>query len=71
MQPHLPNSAQLKYVLGQIMRVFADLIRTPARKILALVLFAVLVFIVFLVILVHHAEQLLRARVIETLSTRF
>jgi hypothetical protein len=53
------------------MRVFADLFRTRARKILAIVLFAVLVSIVFLVIFAHNAAPLLRARVIETLSTRF
>jgi hypothetical protein len=53
------------------MRVFADLFRTHAGKILAIVLCAGLVFIVFLAILVHNAAPLLRARVIETLSTRF
>jgi AsmA-like protein len=53
------------------MSLFADLFRTRARKILAVVLLAILVFVVFLSILAHHAEPLLRARVIETLSTRF
>ncbi|HUL14356.1 MAG TPA: hypothetical protein VLV88_00030 [Terriglobales bacterium] len=45
--------------------------RTRARKIVAALLFAGLMFVVFLSILAHHAEPLLRARVIETLSTRF
>jgi hypothetical protein len=52
-------------------RLFADLFRTRAREILAIVLLAVLAFVIFLSILVHHAGPLLRARVIETLSTRF
>jgi hypothetical protein len=52
-------------------RLFADLFRTRARKILAIVLLAVLAFVIFLSILAHHARPLLRARVIETLSTRF
>lgn len=52
-------------------RLFADLFRTRARKILAIVLLAVLAFVIFLSILARHAGPLLRARVIETLSTRF
>jgi len=50
---------------------FADLFRTRARKILAIVLLAILAMVAALSILAHHAEPLLRARVIETLSTRF
>ncbi len=45
--------------------------RTRARKIVAALLFAGLMFTVFLSILAYRAEPLLRARVIETLSTRF
>ena len=51
--------------------LFADLFRTRTRKILAIVLLAVLAFVIFLSILARHAGALLRARVIETLSTRF
>ena len=53
------------------MSLFADLFRTRARKIFAIILLAILVFAIFLSILAHHAEPLLRVRVIETLSTRF
>ena len=53
------------------MSLFADLFRTRARKIFAIILLAILVFAIFLSIFAHHAEPLLRARVIETLSTRF
>jgi hypothetical protein len=53
------------------MSVLAGFFRTRTRTILAVVLFAVLLFGLFLAFLVHHAEPLLRARVIETLSTRF
>jgi hypothetical protein len=52
-------------------RLFVDLFRTRARKILAIVLLAVLAFVIFLSILAHHAGPLLRSRVLETLSTRF
>jgi hypothetical protein len=52
-------------------RLFADLFQKRARKILAIVLLAVLAFVIFLSILARHAGPLLRARVIETLSTRF
>jgi hypothetical protein len=52
-------------------RLFVDLLRTRARKILAIVLLAFLAFVIFLSILAHHAGPLLRSRVIETLSTRF
>jgi hypothetical protein len=53
------------------MRLFADLFRTRTRKVLAILLLAALAFVIFLAILAHHAGPLLRARVIETLSTRF
>jgi hypothetical protein len=52
-------------------RLSATFFRTRTRKILAAVLVAALVFVIFLWILAHHAEPLLRARVIETLSARF
>jgi hypothetical protein len=45
--------------------------RKRGKIILLAVLLAVLVFVTCLSILAHHAEPLLRARVIETLSTRF
>lgn len=45
--------------------------RTRARKILAIFLLVFLIFVIFLSILARHAQPLLRARVIETLSTRF
>jgi len=48
-----------------------SLLSTRFRKILAVVLMAGLVFVAGLSILVHYAEPILRARVIETLSTRF
>jgi hypothetical protein len=50
-------------------RAFIQPFRT--WKILAFVLVVALACVAFLWILVHHAEPLLRARVIETLSTRF
>jgi hypothetical protein len=53
------------------MRVFDELFRTRARKVLAVVLLLGLIFVVVLTITAHYAEPLLRARVIETLSTRF
>ncbi len=53
------------------MRVFDEHFRTRARKVLAIVLLLVLIFVVLLTITAHYAEPLLRARVIETLSTRF
>src|SRR5215471_7495511 len=52
-------------------QIFAELFGTRARKILAIVLLVGLVFVVALSILAHHAEPMLRARVVETLSTRF
>jgi hypothetical protein len=52
-------------------RPFADPFRSRARKILAIVLLAVFFFVVFLSILAHYAQPLLRARVVGTLSTRF
>src|SRR5258708_34095327 len=45
--------------------------RNRWKKTLAAILLIVLVFVIALSILAHHAEPLLRARVIETLSTRF
>jgi len=48
-----------------------ELFGTRRRKILLISLLALLAFVVFLTILAHHAEPLLRARVVETLSTRF
>src|SRR5882762_1253497 len=42
-----------------------------ARTILVLALLAVLAFVAILSFLAYHAEPLLRARIIETLSTRF
>ena len=42
-----------------------------AKKILIGIFVFVLAFIIFLSVLAHHAEPMLRARVIETLSTRF
>ena len=45
--------------------------RTRWKRILTAVLLVVLVFVICLSILARHAEPLLRARVIETLSTRF
>jgi hypothetical protein len=53
------------------MSFYSDLLRTRRRKIVVFVLLAILIFVAFLSILAHHAEPLLRARVIETLSTRF
>lgn len=53
------------------MPLSAELFRTRTRKILAVVALAALAFVIFLSILAHHAGPLLRARVIETLSTRF
>ncbi len=41
------------------------------KKILTPLLLAILVFVIALAVLAHHAEPLLRARVVETLSTRF
>lgn len=49
----------------------SGLFRTRARKVVAVLLLGAVIFIAFLTILAHHAEPLLRARVIETLSTRF
>lgn len=48
-----------------------DLFGTRKRKILAIILLAVLAFAIALSVLAHYAQPLLRARVIETLSTRF
>lgn len=45
--------------------------RIRVRTIFAVALVAILAFVVVLTILAHHAEPLLRARIIETLSTRF
>ncbi|HZQ18931.1 MAG TPA: hypothetical protein VFA90_09430 [Terriglobales bacterium] len=45
--------------------------RTRAGKVLAIIVVAVFCFGVILLILAHHAGPLLRARVIQTLSTRF
>jgi hypothetical protein len=53
------------------MSFFSDLLRTRTRKILAILVLAALAFVIFLSVLAHHAGPLLRARVIETLSTRF
>jgi hypothetical protein len=50
---------------------FHDLFRTRTRKIIAIGLLAVLAFVTVLTILARHAQPLLRARVMETLSTRF
>jgi len=51
--------------------LWSDLVRTRASKVVLALLIATLVFLVFLSILAHHAEPLLRSRVIETLTTRF
>jgi hypothetical protein len=47
------------------------LFRGRTRKALAIIALAGLIFVVLPSILAHHAEPLLRARIIETLSTRF
>jgi hypothetical protein len=47
------------------------ILRTRARKILAIAFLASIILVISLTILVRHAEPLLRSRVIETLSTRF
>jgi len=51
--------------------LFPDFVDTRARKVALGLLVAGLVSLVFLSILAHHAEPLLRSRVIETLSARF
>src|SRR5215470_3515620 len=51
--------------------VFAELFSTRRRKIFAIALLALLAFVVILTYLPYHAEPILRARVIETLSTKF
>jgi hypothetical protein len=56
---------------NNILRLFPDFFRTRARELLAIVLLAVLAFVVVLSLLAHHAEPMLRARVIESLSARF
>ena len=53
------------------MRPDPNVRRTRWKKIGAAILLVVLVFVAGLSILAQHAEPLLRARVIHTLSTRF
>jgi len=52
-------------------RLSTNFFRTRTREILAALLLAALVFVIFLWILARQAQPLLRARVIETLSARF
>ncbi len=49
----------------------SGIFRTRTAKVLAILLLVILLFIILLSLLAHHAGPLLRARVIETLSTRF
>jgi hypothetical protein len=53
------------------LRAFTLPFRRPSKKVFAVAALAILVFVAVLSILAHHAEPLLRARIIETLSARF
>ena len=52
-------------------RTSSRIFRTQARKILAIALFTLLVLVAALTFIAYHAEPILRARIVETLSTRF
>jgi hypothetical protein len=56
---------------GNSRGVLRGLFRTRARKVLGIFFLVLLIVVAALSILARHAEPLLRARVIETLSTRY